>query len=393
MSWFTSTPISFGGGPDFFCRDSGLICKAIQNMGLPCKSVMPLPAHQDDVTEDLIRTDPANLERPEWWNSIGAKNVVLYSWGHPKYWRVAEAVRKSGAKVFVNLDNGGIMSPKVIPLLYFNAIMGMQMRLHGPFLGTLTGVLRSIAYRFYIPFVKEPGRIAHLRAATSIGCISADTLVLWRLWARTYAPELAEKMHIVPNPIADYLKYDPTVAKQDSVIAVGRWDDDEQKRPAVLADAIATAAKRRCATEFHIYGSPGRILPSWHDSLPRDIRKRIYLHGKVSHNEIVETFMKSRIGLCSSSHEGSHVASEEALCAGASVVTPCRSELNALFWYVSHDSGRLSVDDSARGLAETLLLELETWDRGERNPIEISAYWCSILSASAVARKITELLR
>lgn len=393
MTWFTSTPVSFGGGVDFFCRDSGLICKGIQSFGFSCKSVMPLPAHQDDVTEDLIRTDAVNLIRPEWWGSIGASKVVLYSWGHHKFCRVAEAVRNSGAKVFVNLDNGGIISPKVTPVLHLGAVIGRQVRLHGPLLGSLTGVLRSLAYHLYVPFAREPGRIAHLRAATAIGCISPHALALWRLWARTYAPELADRMHLVPNPVTDDLKYDPAVTKQDMVIAVGRWDDEEPKRPALLAGVIAEVAKRRNATEFHIYGNPGRILPGWYRSLEGTIRKRIYLHGVVSHNELVDAFAKSRIELCSSSHEGSHVASEEALCSGASVVAPCRGELNALAWYVSHDSGRLSVDDSARGLAETLLLELEAWDRGERDPISISSYWCSFLSASAVVTKIMELLK
>jgi hypothetical protein len=86
------------------------------------------------------------------------------------------------------------------------------------------------------------------------------------------------------------------------------------------------------------------------------------------------------------------VPSEEALCAGASVVAPFRRELNALLWYISHDSGRLSVDDSAQGLAETLLLELEAWDSGERDPVSISDYWCSKLSVSAVVKKIFDLL-
>lgn len=392
MMWYTSTPVSFGGDLDFFCRDSGLICKGLQSLGLPCKSIMPLPEHPGDMTEDLIRTEAGNLTRPDWWSGIEAGKVVLYSWAAPKYKQIAEAVRDSGAKVFINLDGSGIVSPRVTPELYFRSVIGRQVGLYGPLLGALAGFFRSAAYRFYIPFVVEPGRINHLRAATAIGCISPNALALWRLWARNYAPELTERMHLVPNPVADYLKYNPAVAKQDAVIAVGRWDDEEPKRPALLADTIAEAAKRRGTTEFHIYGNPGRILPGWYGRLPKDIRKRVHLHGKVSHIEMLDTFMRSRIGLCSSSHEGSHIASEETLCAGASVVARFRAQLNTMVWYVSHDSGRLSVEDSARGLAETLLLELEAWDRGERDPVEISSYWRSELSVSAVANKIRELL-
>lgn len=392
MTWFTSTPLSLGGGPDFFCRDSGLICKGLQSLGRSCKSIMPLPAYPEDVGDNLIRTKAENLARPEWWKGIGASHVVLYSWGHYRYRKIAEAVRDSGAKVFINLDSSGIFSPKITPYLYFQSIIGRRIRKHGFALGSLIGAFDCVAYRFYIPLVHEPGRIAHLRAATAIGCVSPAALSLWRLWARNYAPELVERMHLVPNPVADHLKYDPAVAKEDTVIAVGRWDDEEPKRPALLGAAIEAAARQRETTEFHIYGNPGRILPKWHDTLSAKVRKRIHLHGKVSHEKIREGFLQSRVGLCSSSHEGSHVASEEALCAGASVVAPFRRELNALLWYVSHDSGRLSIEDSAQGLAETLLLELEAWDRGERNPVSISEYWSSLLSVSAVASRIRDLL-
>ncbi len=396
MTWFTSTPVSFGGGSDFFCRDSGLICKGLQSVGLECKSIMPLPKHPGDITDDLIRTNAANLVRPEWWNGIGADKVVLYSWGHPKFRQIAEAVRRSGAKVFINLDSSGIFSPKVTPRLYFQSILGKQVRLHGQLFGTMSGALnclmRSIAHSFYVPFVMEPHRIAHLRTATAIGCISPGALALWRLWARNYAPELVERMHLVPNPVADYLKYNPDFAKQDIVIAVGRWDDEEPKRPALLCAAIADAAKQRSTTEFHIYGNPGRVLPEWYSGLPGDVNRRVHLHGSVSHSEIADALVQSRIALCSSSHEGSHVASEEALCCGASVVAPFRKELNVMSWYVSHDSGLLSIEDSAKGLAETLLLELEAWDLGERDPVSISSHWYSLLSTSAVVSKIMELL-
>lgn len=392
MTWFTCTPVSFSGGSDFFCRDSGLICKELQSLGIPCKSIMPLPAHSDDVEENLIRTDSENLTNPVWWQNIGANNVILYSWAHYKYRKIAEAVRNSGAKVFINLDGSGIMSPVVTPKLYFHAIMGRYIRKYGYAVGALIGALRCIAYRFYIPFIQEPGRIVHLKTATAIGCISPAALDLWRLWARTYAPELVERMHLVPNPVADYLIYNPAVSKNDSVVAVSRWGDEETKRPALLAATIEKTAKQRGTTEFHIFGNPGKILPKWHNNLTSNIRKRIHIHGKVFHEELVDFFMQCRVGLCSSSHEGSHVPSAEALCSGASIVAPFRKELNAMLWYVSHDSGRLAIQDSANGLSETLLLELEAWDRGERNPVAISSYWCSKLSVSAVASRIRELL-
>lgn len=393
MAWYTCTPVSFGGGPDFFCRDSGLICRGIQSLGYECKSIMPLPAHPEDIKEDLIRTDFKNLARPEWWKSIGASSVVLYSWGHPKYRHVAEAIRASGARLFINLDSAGIISPRVTPELYRRAVMAKQIRLRGPLLGALAGSILNLAYHFYIPYRIEPGRVAHLRFADAIGCISPAALSLWRLWARRYAPELVGRMHLVPNPVAGYFKYDTSVPKEDIVIAVGRWDDVEMKRPRLLAECISETARRRSATEFHIFGKEGPVLPDWRRSLQGHIRKRVHVHGMVPNEEIFRFFQRSRVGLCSSSHEGSHVASEEALCTGATIVAPLRRELNALLWYVSHGSGRLAIEDSTQGLAEAILLELEGWDRGERDPVSISSCWCDRLSVDAVSSSIIDLLK
>lgn len=392
VTWFTSTPVSFGGGSDFFCRDSGLVCKGLQSIGLPCKSIMPLPEHPEDIKSDLIRTDIRDLSDPDWWRSINAHKVVLYSWAHFKYWHIAEALRDSGAQVLINLDGGGIMSPTLLPSLYYHAVISKYIRLHGYFGGCISGLLRSAFYRIYIPYFQEPGRIRHLRAATAIGCVTPGSLALWRMWARANSPDLVDRMHLVPNPVSDELRYNNTILKLDSVIAVGRWNDIETKRPALLAAIIMAAATIRPTTHFHIFGNPGAILSSWHRHLSNDFSKRIHIHGQVPHSEIIDCFKQSRVCLCSSSHEGSHVSSEEALCAGASIVAPARPELNAMHWYISHDSGRLAVDDSVCGISEALLLELEAWDRGERDPISISSHWSSLLLASSVANTVKCLL-
>ena len=41
MRWFTCTPFPFGGGPDFFARDSGLLCRGFRMIGVESMAVMP----------------------------------------------------------------------------------------------------------------------------------------------------------------------------------------------------------------------------------------------------------------------------------------------------------------------------------------------------------------
>jgi len=81
MVWYTCTPIAFSGGGDFFSRDSGLVCKGLQSLGINCKSIMPLPVLHGDIGEDLIRIEYPKLEDSKWWRSIDATNVILYTWG------------------------------------------------------------------------------------------------------------------------------------------------------------------------------------------------------------------------------------------------------------------------------------------------------------------------
>ncbi|MEM4166722.1 MAG: hypothetical protein QW255_05195 [Candidatus Bilamarchaeaceae archaeon] len=367
MAWYTCTLVSFKGSPDFFCRDSGLICKGLQSLGIPCESIMPMPEYPEDLKEDLIRTEFNNLINPEWWKSIDASSVVLYSWGVPKFKKVAKAINESGAKLFINLDSSGTL-PTILKFNQFlKIIIGKHVREQGRFLGFPLGFAHALSSWLYTPIFREPSRIEHLRYADVIDCISPGALSFWRLWARKYAPELVERMFLVPNPVADYIKYDLNTEKEDSVIAVGRWDFVECKRPLLLAKVIELVAKRRSKTIFHMYGSPGAILYKWYADLASNIKKRVYLYGRVDHKELSRGYFASRVSLCTSSHEGSHVPSEEALCAGCTIVAPLRLELHCMLWYVSYNSGSLSTEDSVKGLTETLLLELESWDRGERD--------------------------
>ncbi|RYD37624.1 MAG: hypothetical protein EOP87_03200, partial [Verrucomicrobiaceae bacterium] len=108
--WFTCTPVAFGGGADFFARDSGLTCRGLQAAGCDSRAVMPGPRQADD-DADLIRTEYENLESAGWWKSQQLEGVVLYAWGSPRYRKVAKAIHDAGIFLVLNQDNGGLISP------------------------------------------------------------------------------------------------------------------------------------------------------------------------------------------------------------------------------------------------------------------------------------------
>ena len=141
--------------------------------------------------------------------------------------------------------------------------------------------------------------------------------------------------------------------------------------------------------EAEIYGNIPPLLREWHGNLPEDLRARIRLAGYLPNAELQKKYSQARISLCTSRSEGTHVASAEALCAGASVVGPRLTPLlNCLQWYVSHDSGTLSPKDTPESVSGALLEEIRAWDEGKRSPEEISRYWCSLLHAENSCKRI-----
>lgn len=202
-----------------------------------------------------------------------------------------------------------------------------------------------------------------------------------------YGKSIVRKLSLVPNPISSTCRF--AGEKRNIIMAVGRWDDLLYKRPCLLMSTLEQALAHAPHWEAEIYGNIPDFLREWHGNLPEPLRTRIHLAGYIPNIELQKKQSQARISLCTSLSEGTHLASAEALCAGASVVGPrLTPQLNCLQWYVSHDSGTLSPDDSPESLSGALLEEIRAWDSGKRNPEEISRYWCSLLHAENSCKRI-----
>lgn len=392
MRMLTCTPVAFGGGADFFARDSGLICKGFQSLGFPCKAVMPLPAHASDQQEDLIRTEASNLEDPQWWRSTGADMVILYAWGRPRFARVAAAIRRSGAFLVLNQDNGGLISPLAgtIPWLREQWILGGQGRNFPSLMRSIQLAGRGLTIGLAIT---DPLRAEHLSHGHLIACVSPAAAEAYRRICRIYGgQDLASRVGMVPHPVETRFTYQ-NEGKLRQIVCVGRWRDELQKRPALLIAAMRELLGRDAEVTVVIAGETTDELRSWQQSLPTGAKQRVSLRGIVPRDELAGLMRESQVFYSPSAFESFGIAAAEALCSGCSVVAQRSVSMASFEWFVSSRSGRLTESDDAATHAKTLLAELDAWRHGERDATEISAIWRGRLHTDRIANRLLKLMR
>lgn len=390
IRWFTCTPVEFGGGPDFFARDSGLLCRGFQSIGIESRAVMPGIRKAEDEA-DLIRTDYPDLESPDWWRTHQLDGVVLYAWGSPRFRKIAKAIRESGATLVLNQDSSGSISPLngILPWTSEQWVMSgsgnsIPAKIRGIskiLCGLTIGLLRT-----------DPLRSTHLKQGHLISCVSPDAVENYRKLCRIYGGEtMAEKAVLLPHAVASHLRFQSQIhQKKIRVIAIGRWNDHIQKRPSLLTETLGRLLSENEEIEIDIVGNTTPELASWRDNLPSP--HRVILHGKLPHDQLSSLLTSARIYYCPSAYESFNIAAAEALCCGCSVVAPNRPTMASFRWFVSNDSGTLARSDDAEGHLQALLQEIALWQNQQRDPISISNHWSNLLHADQVARRVLEIV-
>lgn len=390
MRWFTCTPVAFGGGADFFARDSGLMCRGLQAIGCESKAVMPGEGQPEDEA-DLIRTDFKNLESAEWWKGHRLDGVVLYAWGSPKFRKVAKAIREAGIFLIVNQDNGGLISP----LAGFSGWLEEQWILVGKkrdSAGMIAFLKRVVRGATVGLLVTDPLRAAHLKQGNVIACVSPEAARHYRKLCRIYGGGLAERVEVLPHPVEPQFRFDrSSEPKSRQVVCVGRWQDRVQKRPRLMQAVLQQLVANDPDVLVEVVGTLTPELRDWHLSLRGESRERIQLRGRVDRNRLAEIFRSSRIFYSPSAFESFGIAAGEALCSGCSVVAGRSVSMTGFEWFVSKDSGRLADPDDAEGHLRALQMELGCWDQGGRNPSAISKVWAGSLHADNVAAQALAL--
>lgn len=389
LTWFTCTPKRFVGDHTFFARDSGLLCKGFQEIGVTCKAIMPGPAMGVDQTEDLIRTEYKNLEDAEWWRSLGGDGVVFYGWGDGRYLKIAQAIKNADLILVSHMDTAGMLGILNGFVTFSKSLLSVCT---GEASYRVAGYARfaiRLAYASSIGLLKNDlGRAKHLKEADVIGAITPIAMARIRKVCRIYGGDaLAEKVQLIPHPNSSKMRYDPSVKKEQLMIAIGRWNDEKIKGTHLLLETIPIVLRSSTTAEFEIYGKPPISMEKWHELLPDGIKKRVKIMGVVRNEILSLALQRAQISLCTSLREGYHTASAEALCCGCSVVGPDVEEIPSMKWFTKGGVGEMAKR-TPEAISDAILKELLSWQREERDPAAISQQWSTLLHAPEIARLI-----
>lgn len=386
----TCTPVAFRGDQSFFARDSGLLCRGLQMVGIHSFAVMPLPAQHGD-EESLARASVEQLQDASWWKSQSADAVVFYAWAMPEYAPISRAIKASGAKLLLYLDASGLWSPWSDGADWFRAYWNFNRRTYGCFLGSIRFLLGTI--RQAIPATFARPRLKHMALADVIGTCSPDALERTIHHAKTFGfGHITDRITLLPPPIPLHFTYKGE-SKRNRVISVARWlkPDWAQKNPAMLLASLALFLNGRTDYEAVVVGRGASELkraifyPRKLDHLP------ITFIDALPNAELTTLYKESRISFCSSYHESFHLASFEAACCGCSIVALDSPDLPALQWLAESD-GTLAKEEKPELFAEALRAEAEKWDSGGHSGEDISHRWSSELHADKAAARVLRQL-
>jgi glycosyltransferase involved in cell wall biosynthesis len=381
---YTCTPVDFSGDEGFFSRDSGLLCRGLQSLGIESKAVMP-GSHRVGDLPDLIRTEYKNLEDPRWWKSHQVDAVILYSWADPRFSGITEAVRKSGAKILLNIDSNGVISPYPDMLKYYRYTLEESIRKFNILAGVPIGLLRCL--KSTLPFVLDIPRIKHLQMADVIGCVAPIPANNIRSHVSYFHKEnLLDKIKLLPHPVDTKFIYSGT-RKKNQIISIGRWTkmDAWQKDPELLMSTINLFLKQNADYNFIIVGRYDSFLREAVNRMEPEIRDRIRLTGIIPNDQLNCLLDQSKISLCVSFQESFHIASAESLCCGASIVSHDSPYLSSFPFFIRNKSGTLASGRNKEALVKSLSVEIHKWESGERNPLEISQAFTEEFHADRVA--------
>ena len=386
--WLTATPLVYGENLQFWDRDAGLLCLGLRQLGQDSRFVALGETTSVSTTQPLITGRIEDFHNPAWWRQWGATGVILNAWGTPRYEPVARAIKAAGLRLVVRLDSDGCNSPRAGFATFLATTYSVAKDAHRSF-PTLYALAKALVYRA-VPAAHDRGMAAHLGHADLITIESPAAAERFsRLLNALHRADLASRLRVLPHPVNDAFVYDAAVPRRKQILAVGRWESHQKDGPlllSVLAAVLATKHEHRAV----IVGDVGPTMERGLNGLPRPVRSRITLTGRVPNLGLVPHCQASQTVLVASRYESFHIAAAESLCCGSSVMGP--AAIPSMRWFTSEQSGTLARDRSAATMSAALEAELAEWEAGRRDAGRISAMWCARVHVTAVAAEAMRLV-
>jgi glycosyltransferase involved in cell wall biosynthesis len=386
--WFTAIPLVYRSDePGFWTREAGLLCLGFRELGIDSRFVT-LGESRVHEERPVISAPLENLLDPAWWKQWGITGVVLYSWAAPRFEPIARAIKASGAKLVLRLDSDGLNSPLVWWSRYLN-LTYWALKDEGKPLPALRAFAKTILSQYFPGVYHRPWQ-QHLSHADLL--VIESTLAKQRyrrLLADTGRPDLAERLRVIPPQIWNDYTFDPKIAKEPIIVAVGRWATAQKDAPMLLQVLGRVLAMEPGYTAI-VAGSGESLLQQWLARLPPAAQPRIRIAGKLPAPELRSLYQRARIVFFSSRYEGFPNVACEALCCGCSVVGPAM--IASMNDCVAHGSGTLACHHSVGAFSDALSAEIEAWAEGARDPQAISRRWWPRVTAPEVAGQILHLI-
>lgn len=389
MRIYTCTPVDFPGDEGFFARDSGLLCRGLQKIGIESKAVMPGNLRENDC-HDLIRAPYFLLQSTNWWKSQKIDALVFYSWGAPKFWRIARAIKKANIKLLINLDSGGYYSILQNPLFLARFFFLQAVNNYGFLKGFLLAMLR-MSRDLFLPY-HELFRLFHMHQAAYLLAVSPLALDRVSRFLGIFSQHnLAQRLRFIPHPVSDSALYCGK-PKQNLVVALGRWTaTDWQKNPELHIRILSLFLEKHIDFKAVIAGPFDPTFEALLIPLRPNIRSRLVLTGRLPNEQVLKILEEAKISIALTRHESFHIATGEALCCGCSIVTYHSVMLPSMEYFMGNGDGTMAKSCNPADILQALDIEVDRWNSGNRDPFRISAFWQKRLHASNVALAVAAL--
>jgi glycosyltransferase involved in cell wall biosynthesis len=350
--------------------------RGLRALGHEPVTVCLQPAAEGYAEPVIAAPDVAALRDPAFYRGLGADAAVVVTWlVLPDVVAAARAacgwvasVADSDGRVGVRTHPGATLSRMLVQ----QSGWGMKLRAGAYWLTLYAAGPREL----------EDPMLASAGQADRVAVCSTGAAGHLRRFFRSYRrPDLEAKVVAVPYPIDEcYLTGPVAGARENGVVAIGRWDDP-QKDPGLLCRAAHHFLAGGGRTEFHLFGPNGE---RWFGPLARRWPQVKY-HGPQPPAVIADHLRNSRLLLLPSRWESGPIVLNEALASGCTVVgTPAVPA--AVSASAEGGFGTIARSRSARGLAAALRDELAAWDRGDRDAPRIAAHWRPRFDPAAVCR-------